>query len=65
MCPENIKGNQKRKVQIGKSQNEGSCKQVKSSVTIIITKLVHKFEVQSMKWEYLFAFCVFEFSIEK
>lgn len=47
------------------SHNEGNCKQFKPSVTIIITKFVHKLEVQSMKWEYLFAFCAFELSIEK
>jgi hypothetical protein len=47
------------------NHKEGNCKQFKPSVTIIITKRFHKLEVQSMKWEYLFAFCAFEFSIKK
>jgi hypothetical protein len=34
------------------SNNEGKSTQFKTNLTTIITKLVHKFEVQSLKWEY-------------
>lgn len=59
------KVNQKRKFQIWKRvTTRVNYKQFKPSVSIIITKLVHKLEVQSMQWEYLFAFWAFEFWTE-